>query len=91
MLELGPDEAAYHRELGEVAAAAGVDLLVTVGPRAAAIAERFAGETVSVADAVAAADVVPGLLAAVDLVLVKGSLGVGLRRVCEALGARVAA
>jgi UDP-N-acetylmuramoyl-tripeptide--D-alanyl-D-alanine ligase len=91
MLELGPDEAAYHRELGEVAAAAGVDLLVTVGPRAAAIAERFAGETVSVADAVAAADVVPGLLAAGDLVLVKGSLGVGLRRVCEALGARVAA
>jgi len=91
MLELGPDEAAYHRALGEVAGAAGVDLLVTVGPRAAAIAERFAGETVSVADAAEAADVVPGLLAAGDLVLVKGSLGVGLRRVCEALGARVAA
>ncbi len=91
MLELGPDEAAYHRELGEVAGAAGVDLLVTVGPRAATIGERFAGETVSVADASEAADIVPGLLAAGDLVLVKGSLGVGLRRVCEALGVRAAA
>jgi UDP-N-acetylmuramoyl-tripeptide--D-alanyl-D-alanine ligase len=91
MLELGPEEAFYHRELGELAAAAGVDLLVTVGPRAAAIAERFAGETVAVSDAGQAAAIVPGLLSPGDLVLVKGSLGVGLRRVCEALGAPVAA
>jgi len=91
MLELGPDEAAYHQELGGVADAAGVDLLVTVGPRAVAIAERFTGETVRATDAVQAAAIVPGLLRAGDLVLVKGSLGVGLSRVCEALGARAAA
>ena len=36
MLELGaPDEERFHRELGEQAGAAGVELLVTVGPRAA--------------------------------------------------------
>jgi UDP-N-acetylmuramoyl-tripeptide--D-alanyl-D-alanine ligase len=91
MLELGPDEVSYHQELGGLAEAAGVDLLITVGPRAAAIAERFDGETVALPDAEQAASVVPGLLAPGDLVLVKGSLGVGLRRVCEALGAREAA
>ena len=51
MLELGPDEREFHVELGEQAAAAGVDVLVTVGPLAAAIAERFDGEIHSVADA----------------------------------------
>ena len=44
MLELGPERAArYHRELGEQAPAAGVELLVTVGPRAAEIGERVRG------------------------------------------------
>src|SRR5207302_8440894 len=32
MLELGPAEQEFHREIGERARAAGVDLLVTVGP-----------------------------------------------------------
>ena len=32
MLELGPDEDELHREIGAYAAAAGVDVLVTVGP-----------------------------------------------------------
>jgi UDP-N-acetylmuramoyl-tripeptide--D-alanyl-D-alanine ligase len=87
MLELGPDAFAYHRQLGELANQAGVDLLVTVGPLAAAIAESFAGESQSVADAGEAAAIVPELLLDGDLVLVKGSLGVGLKAVCEALGA----
>jgi UDP-N-acetylmuramoyl-tripeptide--D-alanyl-D-alanine ligase len=88
MLELGPDERKYHAELGELANAAGVDLLVTVGPRAAAIADDFDGEAQLVADAREAAAIVPDLLQEGDLVLVKGSLGVGLSLVCEALGAR---
>ncbi|MGH2866010.1 MAG: UDP-N-acetylmuramoyl-tripeptide--D-alanyl-D-alanine ligase [Solirubrobacteraceae bacterium] len=86
MLELGPDRRAYHLELGEVVTAAGVDLLVTVGPLAAAIAERFDGEAQVVADAGEAAAIVPELLEPGDVVLVKGSLGVGLKRVCQALG-----
>jgi UDP-N-acetylmuramoyl-tripeptide--D-alanyl-D-alanine ligase len=91
MLELGPDGGAYHRALGPLADAAGVDLLVTVGPLAAGIAEDFHGAVRPAADAGAAASLVPGLLACGDVVLVKGSLGVGLARVCAALGARVAA
>ncbi len=38
------------------------------------------------ADADEAAAIVPELLEPGDVVLVKGSLGVGLKRVCEALG-----
>ncbi len=88
MLELGPGEREFHAQLGEQAAAAGVDVLVTVGPLAASIADRFGGETHSVADAGEAAVVVPELLAPGDVVLVKASRGVGLELVCRALGAR---
>jgi UDP-N-acetylmuramoyl-tripeptide--D-alanyl-D-alanine ligase len=88
MLELGPEERRYHAELGELANRAGVDLLVTVGPRAAAIADDFEGASQLLADAPEAAAIVPELLQEGDLVLVKGSLGVGLKLVCEALGAR---
>jgi UDP-N-acetylmuramoyl-tripeptide--D-alanyl-D-alanine ligase len=86
MLELGPDAAGYHEQIGQVANEAGVDVLVTVGPLAAGIAEHFRGEAHSVADAGQAAVLVPDLLHAGDIVLVKGSLGVGLRKVCGALG-----
>jgi UDP-N-acetylmuramoyl-tripeptide--D-alanyl-D-alanine ligase len=86
MLELGPEARSYHAQLGELASDAGVDLLVTVGPLAAAIPERFPGEAISFADAEGAAAVVPELLEPGDLVLVKGSLGVGLKQVCDALG-----
>jgi UDP-N-acetylmuramoyl-tripeptide--D-alanyl-D-alanine ligase len=88
MLELGPAEREFHAELGEQAAAAGVDILVTVGALAAFIAGRFEGETHSVADASEAAALVPGLLQPGDVVLVKASRGVGLELVCWALGAR---
>ncbi|MGO9960171.1 MAG: UDP-N-acetylmuramoyl-tripeptide--D-alanyl-D-alanine ligase [Solirubrobacteraceae bacterium] len=91
MLELGPDAASYHRELAGLAADAGVDMLVTVGPLAAQIAEHFEGETRSYSDAAQAAAAVGGLVARGDVVLVKGSLGVGLRRVCDALGVGSAA
>ena len=87
MLELGPDERSYHIEAGQQACAAGVDLLVTVGARAIAIAEGFAGETFPVADAGQAAALVPGLLRPGDAVLVKASRGIGLELVCHALGA----
>ena len=44
MLELGPDERRFHRELGERARDAGVDLLVTVGDLAAHAGPAFGGE-----------------------------------------------
>jgi UDP-N-acetylmuramoyl-tripeptide--D-alanyl-D-alanine ligase len=91
MLELGPQARRYHQQVGSQANAAGVDLLVTVGRLAAAMTDEFAGDARRLADAGEAARVVPGLLQAGDLVLIKGSLGVGLRRVCDALGVGTAA
>jgi UDP-N-acetylmuramoyl-tripeptide--D-alanyl-D-alanine ligase len=90
MLELGGEERAYHEEIGRHAWEAGVDLLVTVGPRAAAMAGPFGGESHSVANAAEAAALVPDLLEPGDTVLVKGSRGVALEAVGEALRAGVA-
>jgi len=85
MLELGPDERSFHEALGEWASEENVDLLVTVGPLAAAIADTFDGEAHQVADAGEAAALLPELLERGDVVLVKGSRGVGLELVCDAL------
>jgi len=89
MLELGPDEARFHAEIGAHAATLGVGLLVAVGPRSREIADAFgdAGEAVLAQDAARAAQLVPGLVQAGDTVLVKASRGVGLERVTEALTA----
>ncbi len=85
MLELGPEEPRFHRELGAQANAAGVDLLVTVGARAALAAEGFAAEHRHARDAGEAARLVPGLVRAGDTVLIKASRGVGLELVADAL------
>jgi UDP-N-acetylmuramoyl-tripeptide--D-alanyl-D-alanine ligase len=88
MLELGPTEAAAHARVGEQAAAAGIDLLVAVGPlsRRAHDAARAAGrDTLHFDDseqaaAWAATGIRPG-----DLVLVKGSRGIRMERVVQAI------
>jgi UDP-N-acetylmuramoyl-tripeptide--D-alanyl-D-alanine ligase len=85
MLELGEREAQLHREVGTAAGEAGVDVLVTVGPRAAAMIDVFDGDAYAVADAAEAASLTGELLEAGDVVLVKGSRGVGLEVVAEAL------
>jgi UDP-N-acetylmuramoyl-tripeptide--D-alanyl-D-alanine ligase len=87
MLELGADAPRFHREIGEHATAAGVELLVTVGPLAARMRGGFDGEAYSVPDAAAAVALLGGLLQAGDAVLVKGSRAAGLELVSEALGA----
>jgi UDP-N-acetylmuramoyl-tripeptide--D-alanyl-D-alanine ligase len=90
MLELGPAAEDFHTRLGEQARGR-VDLLITVGPLARAIGRAFDREHQHVQDAAAAAELVGGLLRAGDVVLVKGSYGVGLRMVCESLQAAVSA
>jgi UDP-N-acetylmuramoyl-tripeptide--D-alanyl-D-alanine ligase len=82
MLELGPDEVRFHEEVGAYARDRGVDVLVTVGPRAAAMEGDQAVQT-----AEEAAAMLPELLEPGDTVLVKGSRGVGLEIVAEALSA----
>jgi UDP-N-acetylmuramoyl-tripeptide--D-alanyl-D-alanine ligase len=85
MLELGPRADAFHREIGAHASARGVELLLTVGPLAAAMAGGFAGESHAAPDAAGAVELLEELLRPGDTVLVKGSRGVGLERVVDAL------
>ena len=80
MLELGEDSPRLHREIGAHAAAGGVELLITVGPLAIEIARDFPGEVHAVEDALAAGELLRGLLHEDDTVLLKGSRGVGLER-----------
>lgn len=86
MMELGPDEARYHREIGEAAAAAGVDLVIAVGERAAHYAAGAAGtQAVHIGTVEEAVTAVPGLVGEGATVLLKGSRSMRLERVGAAL------
>jgi UDP-N-acetylmuramoyl-tripeptide--D-alanyl-D-alanine ligase len=85
MGELGADAPAEHERLGRDAAAAGVDLIVAVGPDAVGIADgaaaagRRAGEeSVHVPDRAAARELLSEVLRPGDVVLVKASRAYGL-------------
>ena len=87
MRELGPEERLYHRQSGEYAAAAGVELVWGVGPLSACTAEGFRAARGTEGDAAVAAGHVPSpaetsLVAASlrpgDVVLFKASRGVRL-------------
>jgi len=99
MLELGPEAPRFHREAGRRAAELGFDPVAGVGELARELAAAAGGAGVRsawFAEAASAADWAAGELAGGDLVLVKGSRGVGLDVVVERLlhgaaaGARVA-
>jgi UDP-N-acetylmuramoyl-tripeptide--D-alanyl-D-alanine ligase len=92
MLELGDHAAALHRECGEAAAAAGLDCLIAVGGQAAgdlAEAARKAGMNAgAVVFTSSREEAIAELLKRVrpgDLVLVKGSRGIGLDVVVDRL------
>ena len=87
MLELGPESEGFHVEVGRHAERVGVDLLIAVGPRAAAMLAGFEGEAHAVADAGEAAALAGELLTAGDTVLIKASRGMGLEAVADALSA----
>jgi UDP-N-acetylmuramoyl-tripeptide--D-alanyl-D-alanine ligase len=91
MLELGEQNEHYHREIGQLAAAAGVDLLICIGQAAHFIAAgaKEAGmcsDSVSwYGDAQVAAEAVQSWLREGDSVLVKASRGLRLERVAAAV------
>jgi UDP-N-acetylmuramyl pentapeptide synthase len=95
MLELGPDEERLHREVGAHAART-ADALVAVGPRGRWLAEGArsvsAARVATADDAEAAAATVERDFSPTvgDLVLVKGSRGIGLDRTVELLAGGVA-
>jgi UDP-N-acetylmuramoyl-tripeptide--D-alanyl-D-alanine ligase len=80
MRELGPEAAAYHREIGAYARERGVALIIGVGEQASSYEPDQ-----QVVDADAAADALAAALRPGDAVLVKGSRAVGLERVAEKL------
>ena len=88
MLELGGEERRLHREIGAYARARGIDLLLTVGPRASEMGKGkgdWEGAVYSAPDAAEAAKLLGRLLHDGDVVLIKGSRGMKLERVAQAL------
>ena len=87
MREMGDKSAGYHTALAEPVLAARVEMAVLVGeamtPLAAALERKV--NFVHVPDAGAALEAVRGTLHDGDVVLVKGSNGVGLARVVAGL------
>ena len=91
MLELGPTELDLHRDVGRFAAGAGLSLLVCFGRRARALGEGaveagLPGESVELTeDAAEAARLVASRLRPEDVALVKGSRGMKMERISDAL------
>ena len=88
MLELGVDAAKIHRETGEKIAASGIDLLIGVRGLADELVEgsTASGLTAEFAeDSDAAAEMLANIVAAGDVILVKGSRGVRTEKVIEKL------
>ncbi len=94
MLELGPSSAELHREVGRDAARRRLDWIVGVQGEAAemvnaAIRAGYSeAQTRFFANSSAAAEFVASIAAAGDLVLVKGSRGVRMERIVEAIRER---
>ena len=102
MLELGPEEQRMHAQVGRAAVEAGAKALIACGERMShagraalsASMERKGGERAKVVllrNVDDAAECVRELVSANDVVLVKGSRGMSMERVVEALGAADAA
>jgi UDP-N-acetylmuramoyl-tripeptide--D-alanyl-D-alanine ligase len=87
MLELGPSGPELHRTVGRQALAAGVSLLIGVGPLAAESCRAAAAgaDTARFATSVDAAAAAGTLMRPGDLVLVKGSRGTAMERFADAL------
>ena len=81
MAELGDEGPRFHREIGHLADALGIDVLITVGELALPYAEAFGGELHQVGDAEEAGALLEEIAAPGDRVLVKGSRSVGLEKV----------
>jgi UDP-N-acetylmuramoyl-tripeptide--D-alanyl-D-alanine ligase len=91
MAELGSLTELAHFSLGEYAASLGIDVLVTVGEKARRIAEGAGARAGSADNVFACEDVdeatelLAGMLASGDVVLIKASRVVGLERIVEGI------
>jgi UDP-N-acetylmuramoyl-tripeptide--D-alanyl-D-alanine ligase len=91
MLELGPTELDLHRDVGRFAAGAGLSLLVCFGRRARALGEGAheaglpADSIEYVEDPAEAVRLLQSRIRPEDVVLVKGSRGMKMERISDAL------
>ena len=91
MLELGDRQKDFHRAAGKSAAKNGVDMLMTVGPLAKHMAEGALDsgmalhDILSFKDSEEAAREIPPLLKQNDIILIKGSRGVQIEKIVNAL------
>jgi UDP-N-acetylmuramoyl-tripeptide--D-alanyl-D-alanine ligase len=95
MLELGSHSERYHEEIGQLAGRSKLDLLICVGKKAQRIAAsakamaRAAGtegpQVVTYPDALAAARAITRRVRGSDMILLKGSRGIGLEAVAKAI------
>jgi len=91
MLELGPEAPALHRDVGKLAGRLGIDRLFARGDHASGMIEAARLSGVSHADVIqdpqSMAETIHGTTKEGDIVLVKGSRGMRMERVIEALAA----
>ena len=90
MLELGPQSEQLHRDIGKAVGDAGIDRLFATGSFAAAVAEGardggMGGDRIFIGTKIAIIDRLAHQLAPGDLVLVKGSRGMAMEQVVEAI------
>jgi UDP-N-acetylmuramoyl-tripeptide--D-alanyl-D-alanine ligase len=81
MAELGTEAPRFHREVGQAAREAGVDVLVAVG---SALAREYGADT-GAPDVPSAVQLVRSVLEPGDVILVKASRSAGLERLADAL------
>lgn len=89
MLELGPQSEALHRDVGELVARLGIDRLFARGDHASGMIEAAQRSGVSHAEVIqdpkSMAEAIHGVCNSGDILLVKGSRGMRMERVIEAL------
>ena len=87
MRELGSESDALHAGIAKPLLAADVDFVLLVGPAMTALAKALEGKVDfrHVADTAAAIDVLPSIIAPGNVILIKGSNGVGLSALVAAL------
>ena len=91
MLELGPEAGALHRDVGALAGRLGIDCLFARGDHASGMiqAARLSGVSHAevIPDPQSMAEAIHGIAQHGDILLVKGSRGMRMERVIEALAA----
>ena len=85
MLELGEEADHFHRAAGKTASSLPIDIMITVGEKASLMGEEFSGEAYGFPSNSEVIDQLRKILRPGDVVLVKGSRGLAMEEIVEAL------